>query len=75
MYIAHPVVKRPKKAEVFKYGETKKRYNFVLTETISDKLDELSFELGLTRSELLEIMLRSGGMDIAREAVKKTLGS
>jgi hypothetical protein len=65
------MVKRPKKAEVFKYGEVKKRYNFVLTETISDELDNLSFELGLTRSELLEIMLRSGGMNLAREVVKK----
>jgi hypothetical protein len=69
------MVKRPKKAVASKYGEKKKRYNFVLTETISDKLDELSFELGLTRSELLEIMLRSGGMDVAREVVKKTLKS
>jgi hypothetical protein len=71
VYTSHPVVKRPKKAEASKYGETKKRYNFVLTETISDKLDDLSFELGLTRSELLEIMLRSGGMNLVREVVKK----
>lgn len=70
MYIVHPM--RPKKAKASKYGETKKRYNFVLTETISDELDNLSFELGLTRSELLEIMLRSGGMNLARNAVKKS---
>ncbi len=75
MYIVYPMVKRPKKAEVFKYGEAKKRYNFVLTETISDELDNLSFELGLTRSELLEIMLRSGGMNLVREVVKKSAES
>jgi metal-responsive CopG/Arc/MetJ family transcriptional regulator len=64
-------MKRPKKAEVSKYGETKNRYNFTLTETTSDELDNLSFELGVSRSELIEIILRCGGLELARKAVKK----
>lgn len=67
-------MKRPKKAEASKYGETKNRYNFTLTESTSDELDNLSFELGVSRSELIEIMLRGGGMDLARKIVKKNEG-
>ncbi len=50
---------RPKRAEPEKYGETKNRYQFMLTETASDKVDELAEKFGITRSELLERLIRS----------------
>ena len=50
---------RPKKAEPGKYGETKNRYQFMLTGTASDKVDEMAEELGITRSEVLERLVRT----------------
>ena len=51
---------RPKRAQKDKYGETKQRYQIMLTETASLELDAISEELGITRSELLEIAIRQG---------------
>ena len=50
---------RPKRAQPEKYGETKNRYQFMLTGTASDKVDELAEKFGITRSELLERLIRS----------------
>ena len=58
MYIE--MVPRPKRAEKDKYGETKQRYQIMLTETASVELDLVSEELGITRSELIERVIRQG---------------
>ncbi|MGB6295336.1 MAG: ribbon-helix-helix domain-containing protein [Rivularia sp. (in: cyanobacteria)] len=51
---------RPKRADKDKYGETKQRYQIMLTETASNELDKVSEELGITRSELMEKVIRQG---------------
>ncbi len=51
---------RPKRTEKDKYGESKQRYQIMLTETASTELDTVSEELGITRSELLELVIRQG---------------
>ncbi|NJO65145.1 MAG: ribbon-helix-helix domain-containing protein [Richelia sp. RM2_1_2] len=51
---------RPKRADKDKYGETKQRYQIMLTETASNELDKVSEELGITRSELVEKAIRQG---------------
>jgi metal-responsive CopG/Arc/MetJ family transcriptional regulator len=53
-------VPRPKRTEKDKYGETKQRYQIMLTETASLELDKVSEELGITRSELIERVIRQG---------------
>ena len=54
------IVARPKRADKDKYGETKQRYQLMLTETASLELDKVSEELGITRSELMEKVIRQG---------------
>jgi metal-responsive CopG/Arc/MetJ family transcriptional regulator len=53
-------VPRPKRTEKDKYGETKQRYQIMLTETASLELDKVSEEFGITRSELIEKAIRQG---------------
>jgi metal-responsive CopG/Arc/MetJ family transcriptional regulator len=53
-------VARPKRTEKDKYGETKQRYQIMLTETASLELDKVSEEFGITRSELIEKAIRQG---------------
>lgn len=54
------IVARPKRADKDKYGETKQRYQIMLTQTASLELDKVSEELGITRSELIEKAIRQG---------------
>ena len=58
MYVE--TVPRPKRADKDKYGETKQRYQIMLTETASNELDKVSEKLGITRSELIEKAIRQG---------------
>ena len=58
MYVG--IVPRPKRADKDKYGETKQRYQIMLTETASNELDKVSEELGITRSEMIEKAIRQG---------------
>jgi hypothetical protein len=58
MYVE--IVPRPKRAEKDKYGETKQRYQIMLTETASAELDKVSEQLRITRSELIEMVIRQG---------------
>ena len=51
-------VARPKRAKPDQYGEKKQRFMFMLTETASNDLEKASEELGVTRSELLERLVR-----------------
>jgi metal-responsive CopG/Arc/MetJ family transcriptional regulator len=53
-------VARPKRTEKDKYGETKQRYQIMLTETASLELDKVAEEFGITRSELIEKVIRQG---------------
>ncbi|MBR8839987.1 MAG: GIY-YIG nuclease family protein [Stigonema ocellatum SAG 48.90 = DSM 106950] len=46
-----------------KYGETKQRYQIMLTETASIELDRVSEKLGITRSELIERVIRQGFLE------------
>jgi len=48
----------PKQAKPDEYGETKQRYQIMLTETASNALDIAAEGLGITRSELLERIIR-----------------
>lgn len=66
------VVARPKRAERNEYGETKQRYQFMLTETASLELDIVADELGITRSELFERVIRNGGLASAKQEELKT---
>ena len=59
MYVFREVP-RPRRANKDKYGESKQRYQIMLTETASNELDKVSEELGITRSELLEKAIRQG---------------
>ena len=49
---------RAKTATPKKYGELKRPYQFYLTETLSNKIDVTSQQMGLSRSEYLETFLR-----------------
>lgn len=60
------VVARPRRAERDKYGETKQRFQFMLTETASTELDRIADELGITRSEVFERVIRNGGLAVAK---------
>ena len=59
MYVVKKVP-RAKRAEPDKYGETKQRYQIMLTETASLELDRVSEKLLITRSELIEQVIRQG---------------
>lgn len=65
-------VARPKRAEWNKYGEAKQRYQFMLTETASLELDIVADELGITRSEVFERVIRNGGLATAKQEELKT---
>ena len=58
---------RPKRSQPQKYGETKNRYQFMLTETASEKVDRLAETLGITRSECLERLIRSDCVELIKE--------
>jgi hypothetical protein len=57
---------RPERAEPRIYGETKKPKQFMITDTASVALDKVAEELGVTRSEALEWMIRGGGAEAAK---------
>jgi metal-responsive CopG/Arc/MetJ family transcriptional regulator len=59
-------VVRPRKAEKDKYGEPKQRYQIMLTETASTELDRVSEKLGVTRSELVEQVIRQGLLELVK---------
>jgi predicted ArsR family transcriptional regulator len=64
-------VPRAKRAEPEQYGEIKNRYQFMLTGTSSDKIDELAEKLGITRSEVLEKLIRLGGLSLVLQHEEK----
>lgn len=61
---------RPQKADSKKYGETKLRYQIMLTETANSLLEDTSQKLGISRSEVLEIVIRAGALKLAEEQIE-----
>jgi hypothetical protein len=57
---------RPKKAAPEAHGAKKKQFQFMLTEEASDLVDRVADELGITRSEVLERVIRNGGLQAAK---------
>lgn len=66
------IMPRPERAERGAYGETKKPKQFMLTETSSLELDQVADELGITRSEVLERLIRCGGLAAAKQYSPET---
>ena len=58
-------VPRQKKADAKVHGQKKEARQFMLTPEASDLLDLKAEQLGITRSELIERVIRSGGLDTA----------
>ena len=46
--------------QILKYGEVKQRYQIMLTPTASSEIDRVSGNLEITRSELVEKVIRQG---------------
>ena len=63
MLIAVP---RPKRAKPEEHGGTKSRYQIMLTDSANELLDKMADELGITRSEVLERLIRCGGLECAK---------
>ena len=53
------------KADAKVHGEKKEPRQFMLTPEASDLLDTKADQLGITRSELIERVIRCGGLDTA----------
>jgi len=66
-------VPRPKKSEPFKYGDKKERFQFLLTPEASAMLDSVAEQMRLTRSEVLERLIRSDCLDSAKLADKSEI--
>lgn len=62
---------RPVKAEPQKYGETKLRYQVMLTETANSMLEETSQQLGISRSEVIERAIRKGALELVKKETQK----
>lgn len=58
---------RPERAERGAYGETKKPKQFMITDSASEAMDRVAEELGITRSEVLERLIRCGGLLTAKK--------
>ena len=59
-------VPRAKKSEPLKYGDKKERFQFLLTPEASAMLDKVSEQMRLTRSEILERLIRSDCLSSAK---------
>ncbi|MBD2094484.1 hypothetical protein H6F90_04880 [Trichocoleus sp. FACHB-591] len=60
-------VPRPERAEPGAYGERKRPKQFMITDWASDEMDKVADELGITRSEVLERLIRCGGLAAAKK--------
>ncbi len=63
-------VPRQKKAYAKVHGQKKEAKQFMLTPVASDLLDKKAFALGITRSELIERVIRCGGLEAADKYVE-----
>uniref|UniRef100_UPI0035A23914 ribbon-helix-helix domain-containing protein n=1 Tax=Microseira wollei TaxID=467598 RepID=UPI0035A23914 len=62
------------KTKKAKHGETKTRYGFMLTEASTAKLDELAQKMGVSGSEVLELMIRRLTPSTEKSLLGKFLG-
>ena len=60
------IVPRPIKSDPGIYGELKKQKQFMITETASDLLDAISDQTRLTRSEIIERLIRLADVDAVK---------
>jgi hypothetical protein len=63
---------RPERAERNAYGQIKKPKQFMITDWASEEMDRVADELGITRSEILERLIRCGGLEAARKFNSET---
>lgn len=61
------VMSKPERAEPGAYGETKKPKQFMITDWASEQLDNVAKELGTSRSEVIERLIRCGGLEAAKK--------
>lgn len=61
------IMPRPERAERGAYGQTKKPKQFMITDWASDEMDRIADALGTTRSEVLERLIRCGGLEAAKK--------
>lgn len=61
------VMSKPERAEPGAYGETKKPKQFMITDWASEQLDNVASELGTSRSEVIERLIRCGGLEAAKK--------
>lgn len=66
------IMSRPERAEPGAYGEPKKPKQFMITDSASERLDKVADELGITRSEVLERLIRCGGLEAAKNFDSET---
>ena len=62
---------RFKKSPANEYGEVKKPFTFMLTPTATALIDEIADIHNVSRSEILEMMLRGGGLKVVAAVVAK----
>lgn len=63
MVVAMP---RPKKTDAKKYNEKKRNFTIMLTETANELLEEASQRSEISRSEIVEMLIRSDELDSIR---------
>lgn len=57
------LMKKDNRIPAGSWGESKQRVNIMLTPTAIEKVDNIAQELELTRSEILERLIRSSCLD------------
>ncbi len=55
-------VTRPKKATREVHGEKKKQFQFMVTPSASERLDQIADAAGITRSECIERLIRQANI-------------
>jgi len=64
MYVyGYRVMSRDKYANPRKWGESKKRFNIMLTPSLVEQIDRLASEMNVTRSEYIELLFRKEILD------------
>ncbi|MDV2997447.1 MAG: hypothetical protein N4J56_007152 [Chroococcidiopsis sp. SAG 2025] len=64
MYVyGYRAMSRDKYASPGKWGESKKRFNIMLTPSLVEQIDRLASEMNVTRSEYIELLFRKEILD------------
>ena len=70
VHMVRTLTRADSRAEVGKWGETKKRVQIMLTPTATDMVDKMAQELDSTRSEVIERLIRT---DCLNAEILKTI--